>query len=71
MTDGTGTKQHSYVPVGSLGALQLQQESGLLANSAIAYSFDRGRPAPIASAKSRKRPVERERSLPSSRRGER
>ncbi len=31
MTDGTGTKQYSYVPVGSLGALQLQQESGPLA----------------------------------------
>jgi RHS repeat-associated protein len=40
MTDGTGTTQYSYVPVGSLGALQLQQESGPLANSAIAYAYD-------------------------------
>jgi YD repeat-containing protein len=40
MTDGTGTKQYSYVPVGSLGALQLQQESGPLANSAIASAYD-------------------------------
>src|ERR1700751_5796417 len=30
MTDGTGTRQYSYVPVGSPGALQLQQESGPL-----------------------------------------
>jgi hypothetical protein len=28
MTDGTGTRQYAYVPVGSPGALQLQQESG-------------------------------------------
>jgi hypothetical protein len=28
MTDGTGTRQYAYVPVGTLGALQLQQESG-------------------------------------------
>ena len=40
MTDGTGTKQYTYVPVGSLGALQLQQESGPLANSAIASAYD-------------------------------
>ncbi|WIM09099.1 MAG: hypothetical protein OJF58_000050 [Enhydrobacter sp.] len=37
---GTGTTQYSYVPVGSLGALQLQQESGPLANGAIAYAYD-------------------------------
>jgi RHS repeat-associated protein len=40
MTDGTGTKLYTYVPVGSLGALQLQQESGPLANSAIASAYD-------------------------------
>jgi RHS repeat-associated protein len=40
MTDGTGTKQYTYVSVGSLGALQLQQESGPLANSAIASAYD-------------------------------
>jgi hypothetical protein len=28
------------VPIGSLGALQLQQESGPLSNSAIAYTYD-------------------------------
>src|SRR3990167_4589086 len=39
MTDGTGTRQYTYVPVGSLGALQLQQESGPLANSAIASAY--------------------------------
>jgi YD repeat-containing protein len=39
MTDGTGTRQYAYVPVGSLGALQLQQESGPLANSAIASAY--------------------------------
>ncbi len=40
MTDGTGTKQYTYVPVGSLGALQRQQESGPLANSAISSAYD-------------------------------
>lgn len=40
MTDGTGTRQYTYVPVGSLGALQVQQESGPLANSAIASAYD-------------------------------
>jgi RHS repeat-associated protein len=40
MTDGTGTTQYSYVPVGALGALQLQQENPPLANSAIAYAYD-------------------------------
>ncbi|MGH6779298.1 MAG: RHS repeat-associated core domain-containing protein, partial [Bradyrhizobium sp.] len=40
MTDGNGTTTYAYVPVGSFGALQLQQESGSLANSAIAYTYD-------------------------------
>jgi hypothetical protein len=40
MTDGTGTRQYTYVPVGSLGALQLQQESGPLASSAISSVYD-------------------------------
>lgn len=40
MTDGTGTSTYSYVSVGSLGALQLQQESGPLSNSTIAYAYD-------------------------------
>jgi RHS repeat-associated protein len=40
MTDGTGTRQYAYVPVGSLGALQLQQESGPLASSAISSAYD-------------------------------
>jgi YD repeat-containing protein len=30
MQDGTGTTDYTYVPVGSLGALQLQEESGPL-----------------------------------------
>jgi YD repeat-containing protein len=33
-TDGAGTTQFTYVPVGSLGALQVQQEAGPFANSA-------------------------------------
>jgi RHS repeat-associated protein len=40
MTDGTGTTQYSYVPVGALGALRLQQETGPLPNGAIAYAYD-------------------------------
>jgi YD repeat-containing protein len=40
MTDGTGTTSYSYVPVGSLGALSLQRESGPLANSTISYAYD-------------------------------
>lgn len=40
MTDGTGTRQYTYVPVGSLGALQLQQESGPLPASTIASAYD-------------------------------
>jgi RHS repeat-associated protein len=40
MTDGTGTTQYSYVPAGSLGALQLQQQVPPLAGSTIAYAYD-------------------------------
>lgn len=40
MTDGNGTTAYSYYPVGSLGALQLEQESGPLPNSTIAYAYD-------------------------------
>jgi RHS repeat-associated protein len=40
MTGGTGTTTYSYVPVGSLGALSLQQESGPLPNSEISYAYD-------------------------------
>jgi RHS repeat-associated protein len=39
-TDGGGTAQYSYVPIGSLGALRLQQESGPLANSTIGNAYD-------------------------------
>lgn len=40
MTDGTGATTYTYVPVGALGALQLQQESGPLANSTTSYAYD-------------------------------
>lgn len=40
MTDGTGTTNYSYEPVGSLGALKLAQEESALPNSAIAYTHD-------------------------------
>jgi len=40
MTDGTGTRQYTYVPVGSPGALQLQQDSGPLPSSAITSAYD-------------------------------
>ena len=40
MTDGNGTTQYTYVPIGSLGALQLQQEQSPLASSAITYAYD-------------------------------
>jgi RHS repeat-associated protein len=40
MTDGTGTTKYSYVPVGSLGALRLQQDSGTLPNAGISYGYD-------------------------------
>jgi hypothetical protein len=38
--DGAGTTQFTYVPVGSLGALQVQQEQGPFANSAITSAYD-------------------------------
>ena len=40
ITDGTGTTQYGYFPVGTLGALRLQQESSPLLNSAITYAYD-------------------------------
>jgi RHS repeat-associated protein len=40
MTDGNGTTTYAYVPVGTPGALALQQESSPLASSAINYAFD-------------------------------
>ncbi|MBN9085262.1 MAG: hypothetical protein J0J01_00020, partial [Reyranella sp.] len=40
MTDGTGTRQYAYVPVGAPGALQLQQDAGPLPSSAIASAYD-------------------------------
>lgn len=40
MADGTGTSTYSYAPTGSLGALQLQQESGSLSNGTIGYTYD-------------------------------
>ena len=39
-TDGVGTTQFTYMPMGSLGALQVQQESGPAANSAITSAYD-------------------------------
>jgi RHS repeat-associated protein len=45
MTDGNGLTQYTYTPVGSLGALQLQQEQSPLASSVITYAYDAlGRP---------------------------
>jgi YD repeat-containing protein len=40
MTDGTGMTQYQYYPVGSLGALQLQQSDGAYTNDTIAYQYD-------------------------------
>ena len=40
MSDGTGTTNYSYVPVGKLGALQLAEESGPLPNDTITYAYD-------------------------------
>jgi RHS repeat-associated protein len=40
MTDGNGTTQYSYVPVGLLGALKRQREASPLLNSAITYAYD-------------------------------
>ena len=39
MTDSTGTTRYSYVPVGTLGALGIQQESGP-GGATIAYVYD-------------------------------
>jgi RHS repeat-associated protein len=39
-SDGNGTTQYAYVPVGALGALQLQQEQSPLSSSAITYAYD-------------------------------
>ncbi len=45
MTDGTGTTQYTYVPPGSLGALQLAQEKGPFNNATVSYQYDAlGRP---------------------------
>ena len=40
MTDGTGTTQFSYVPVGSLGALRMEEQSGPLADSTVEFTYD-------------------------------
>ncbi|KVF79565.1 hypothetical protein WS75_03135 [Burkholderia sp. FL-7-2-10-S1-D7] len=40
MSDGTGTTQYSYVPIGTYGALQLQQESTPIASATISYAYD-------------------------------
>ena len=40
MSDGTGTTQYQYVPVGSLGALQPLQEVGPFLNATIGYQYD-------------------------------
>jgi RHS repeat-associated protein len=40
MTDGTGTTKYTYQPIGSPGALQLQQETGPFPNATIAYQYD-------------------------------
>jgi len=39
--DGGGTTQFAYVAVGSLGALQLQQETTPLASGTITYAYDK------------------------------
>jgi RHS repeat-associated protein len=40
MTDGTGTTHYGYVPIGALGALQLQAEASPLPNGRISYDYD-------------------------------
>lgn len=40
MIDGTGTTQYSYVPAGTYGALQRQQESTPFASGTITYAYD-------------------------------
>lgn len=39
-TDGTGTSQYAYYPIGTLGALRLEQESSPLPDSSIEYLYD-------------------------------
>jgi RHS repeat-associated protein len=40
MTDGNGTRNYAYQPVGSLGALQIAKESGPFTNDSIVYAYD-------------------------------
>jgi RHS repeat-associated protein len=40
MSDGTGTTQYQYLPINSLGALQLASEDGPYANDGIGYTYD-------------------------------
>ena len=40
MTDGSGTTNYTYQPVGTLGALQLAQEDGPYSNDTIGYQYD-------------------------------
>jgi RHS repeat-associated protein len=40
MTDGTGTTQYSYIPVGSAGALRVLQETGPPTGRSINYTYD-------------------------------
>jgi RHS repeat-associated protein len=40
MTDGSGTTQYQYQPLGVLGTLKLQSEVGPFQNSSIAYEYD-------------------------------
>jgi len=40
MTDGTGTTNYSYVPIGTNGALQLASENGPFNNDSIGYAYD-------------------------------
>ena len=40
MADGTGTTQYQYHSIGSLGALQLSQESGPLPADTLTYIYD-------------------------------
>jgi len=40
MVDGTGTTTYAYGPLGTLGALQLTQESSTFLNQAVDYRYD-------------------------------
>ncbi len=40
MTDGNGTRNYTYQPIGSLGALKLLKEYGPYTNDSIAYQYD-------------------------------